>query len=174
MDMWHYLSEDLPSPQRQILHNIDDIANVSAIRVGDYKLVQGTKYGQQWNGWYGPSGREPNDAVDIRDSRSYQTISKLKGPKWTTNVTPAEVKCGAKPLKTGCEAWRNPCLFNIAKDPCEYHNLADVYPNVVQELLKKIDEYRRIAVKPGNKPSDPRANPILNGGVWTNWYDQPL
>lgn len=41
MNMWNALSEDTESPRANVLHNIDDIYGVSAITVGDWKLIQG-------------------------------------------------------------------------------------------------------------------------------------
>lgn len=41
MNLWNALSEDTESPRANILHNIDDIYGVSAITVGDWKLIQG-------------------------------------------------------------------------------------------------------------------------------------
>lgn len=41
MNMWNALSEDTESPRANVLHNIDDLYGVSAITVGDWKLIQG-------------------------------------------------------------------------------------------------------------------------------------
>lgn len=43
MDLWNALSEDTESPRSNVLHNIDDIYGVSAITVGDWKLIQGKR-----------------------------------------------------------------------------------------------------------------------------------
>lgn len=41
MNLWNALSEDTESPRANVLHNIDDIYGVSAITIGDWKLIQG-------------------------------------------------------------------------------------------------------------------------------------
>lgn len=43
MDLWNALSEDTESPRANVLHNIDDIYGVSAITVGDWKLIRGKR-----------------------------------------------------------------------------------------------------------------------------------
>lgn len=43
MDQWNALSEDTESPRANVLHNLDDIYGVSAITVGDWKLIQGKR-----------------------------------------------------------------------------------------------------------------------------------
>lgn len=43
IDMWTTLSENLPSPRLEILHNIDPIDDYAALRRGDWKYVTGTK-----------------------------------------------------------------------------------------------------------------------------------
>lgn len=103
-----------PSPRSEVLLNIDPINQVSALRVGNYKLIQGTVYSGQWDGWYGPSGRE---------NFTFCNQKYLKR---------AELLCGVKPKNvTECFPGRSPCLFDVTKDPCEFSNLADEKPEVI-------------------------------------------
>lgn len=42
VNVWDALSEDKPSPRKEILYNIDDVGNpYAAIRRGDWKYVTG-------------------------------------------------------------------------------------------------------------------------------------
>lgn len=55
------LSTDVPSNRTQILHNIDDIFGIAALTMGQWKVINGTTYNGQYDGWYGPAGdRDPN------------------------------------------------------------------------------------------------------------------
>ena len=82
-----------------------------------------------------------------------------------------EVVCGKPPPTATCFPLRNPCLFDIREDPCEYHNLADSSPQVVQELLHLLHRFNETAVPPLNTQSDPRSNPKYWNYTYTNWAD---
>lgn len=56
IDMWKTLSENLPSPRIEILHNIDPIEDYAALRRGDWKYVTGTTQEGKVDEWYGESG----------------------------------------------------------------------------------------------------------------------
>ncbi|GFT97981.1 arylsulfatase B [Nephila pilipes] len=156
-DMWDTLSLKKPSPRSEVLLNIDPINRVSALRVGHFKLIQGTVYGGKWDGWYGPSGRENTSMHDLFDF-------KLPG---------AEIECKPKSdnASSNCKPAIKPCLFDVVEDPCEYYNLADDHPQIVEMLLNKLSKYNATAVLPGNKPMDPRSNPKYHNYQWINWMD---
>lgn len=90
----------------------------------------------------------------------------------------AQITCnGYKPneLNTtigGCNPIVEPCLFDILRDPCETTNVASTYPDIVVELLDKLDYYGKIAKPIRNQPFDPRCDPANFGGIWTWWYDE--
>ena len=72
-----------------------------------------------------------------------------------------------------CNNKTSPCLFNIAHDPCEYHDISEEHPNKVKLLLSRLQQYIASAVKPLNTPWDPAANPKFWDYTWTNWEDYP-
>ncbi|RWS27632.1 arylsulfatase B-like protein [Leptotrombidium deliense] len=75
---------------------------------------------------------------------------------------------------TNCKPHQEPCLFDIDTDPCEYNNVAHIYPDIATKLWKKILKYNETAVPPGNKPNDPCSSPTLHGYTWSNWQDDPV
>jgi hypothetical protein len=88
------------------------------------------------------------------------------------------VDCGPRPDygQSGsdtyeCDPAKSPCLFDLANDPCEYRNLAKQHPQVVSELLGRLERFKKTAVPVRNKRADPRSNPKLWGYMWTNWMD---
>ncbi|XP_076368527.1 arylsulfatase B-like isoform X1 [Tachypleus tridentatus] len=178
-NMWKVLSDNTPSPRKEILHNIDPVVDVGALRIEDYKIIYGTgNFQDEWDGWYGPSGREPKSL--ILNKRYFKELLKMqkvlfdKSTMFNSNYhSPAEVKCGPKPANASknCQLHKAPCLFNIVEDPCEYHNLANQKPEVMKMLLQRLAEYRGTAVPPRNKPKDPQSVPPLHGYSWTNWMD---
>lgn len=54
--MWEALRDGTQSPRTEVLHNIDDIYGNAALTVGEWKVLKGTNYNGDWDGWYGPSG----------------------------------------------------------------------------------------------------------------------
>ncbi|XP_035226431.1 arylsulfatase B-like isoform X8 [Stegodyphus dumicola] len=160
-DLWDTLSFNRPSPRSEVLLNIDPINKVSALRVGNFKVIQGTVYGGQWDGWYGPSGRE-----NFTQTRNAKSSSEKLYHK-------AEITCGPIPKNatSSCYPAKKPCLFDVQNDPCEYYNLAEDKPHMLDTLLKKLAEYSASAVPPGNKPLDPQSNPKYHNYQWINWKD---
>ena len=141
VDMWAALAGDTESPRNILLHNIDSQRMISALRVGDYKLLKGSNYAGRWNSWYGPSGRGGDspeyDIAAVRSSPaaaalqaagaglpSDAEILKLRGA--------AEVRCPQLQLAESCEPSWQVCLFNVREDPCEQNNLVFRLPSVVQ------------------------------------------
>ena len=51
MDMWDALSRNTESPRSLMLHNIDEERLISAVRVGEWKLMKGTTYNGAWDSW---------------------------------------------------------------------------------------------------------------------------
>lgn len=149
-DIWDTLSIDSPSPRREILLNIDPDGHYGALRSGDYKVITGNVYGGAWSGWYPPEG---------------ETKENLRLP------TSSVVYCPPIPVNASstCTPSKKPCLFHIKDDPCEFYNLADSRPEILSELMDRLQFYNATMIPSGKKPSDPNADPKLHGGNWIPW-----
>ena len=60
-------------------------------------------------------------------------------------------------------------LFNITADPNERNNVADKYPEVVEQLKERIEYYNAANIEQFAPYIDLRSDPALYGGVWTPW-----
>lgn len=56
VNLWNALTADEPSNRTQILHNIDEMYGNSALMMGKWKVVNGSTYSGEYDGWYGPAG----------------------------------------------------------------------------------------------------------------------
>ncbi|XP_034105174.1 arylsulfatase B [Drosophila albomicans] len=178
MSLWSALVNDSISPRKSILHNIDNIWGSSAITVDEWKLVNGTNYNGAWDGWYGMSElRHPSDYNwdQVTKCVTGQAIQKLKMlPSRADQIRlrrAATLTCQNDNRGAVCNPLISPCLFHLAKDPCEKNNLAKQYPKVLELLLKELQLANATAVPPSNKPDDPRGNPRLWNYTWTNFGD---
>ncbi|XP_046575330.1 arylsulfatase I-like [Haliotis rubra] len=162
-NLWEMLSNNGAAVRNEILHNIDPIQNFSSIRVGEYKLVMGDISEGKDDSWYPPP--------EGKDTKIKHPSGSEFVKEFNTNDHPVNVNCGKKPVdaETNCQPEVSPCLFHIASDPCEFHNIASTNPDQLQFLLARLEEYRKTMVPPANKDPDPNADPRLHGGAWTWW-----
>jgi len=151
-DVWRSISDGVPSPRKEILHNIDPLMpkrgcllNISrfdsrvqaAIRVDNWKLLTGGTleiYDEKRGGWIAP----PEDA-DIHSINNPDPMSK------------------------------NIWLFDISSDPCEKTDLFESHQDVAIDLLNRLAEYEETAVSVRFPSMDPGCNPELHDGVWGPW-----
>ncbi|RXG57584.1 Arylsulfatase J [Armadillidium vulgare] len=188
MNVWDSLQGESSSPRTEFLVNIDPFINGASIRDDKWKLLfNPSGIGEQYDGWFGPSGRnstsnsnsfkgKENYLTNIQSSPAGRAVKELMPNIFEnieTRLKNAEVLCGEVPenATASCSDINNPCLFNISSDPCEYYDVSKLYPSIVEELLKKLQFYNSTAVTPGNQPLDPRGNPVYWNNTWTNWYD---
>uniref|UniRef100_T1IX37 Sulfatase N-terminal domain-containing protein n=1 Tax=Strigamia maritima TaxID=126957 RepID=T1IX37_STRMM len=165
-NMWPSLNNNSPSPRKAVLHNIDDLLNIAALRYEDFKVVIGRTFDGKYDNWFPLPEEIEYDSNEVNFFRSHSFI----------NLKNATVFCGPVPQNASenCQPQLKPCLFNIKEDPCEFHNLALDKPDVLQMLLDKLNDYNSTAVPPVNKPDDPRANPRLHGYAWVPWINTEM
>ncbi|XP_060531963.1 arylsulfatase B-like isoform X2 [Cylas formicarius] len=159
VSLWNSLVHDEISPRTEMLLNIDPVLGKSSDSL--------------YRAWSGPSGRgRPYNVSEITYSLAYRTLhptSSLGTADIKELRTRATVSCNNE-TQIVCDS-DSFCLFDIERDPCEYANLADKYPNKVEHLIQKLSSYNKTTLLPGNVALDPNADPRLFNNVWTNWGD---
>ncbi|CAH0396995.1 unnamed protein product [Chilo suppressalis] len=178
-DQWESLSNDFKSKRSSIVHNIDHEWNIAGITVNQWKLISGTTYQGNWDGWYNCNRRDGEYQIDlVENSYAGQAIAKLglmpDKSKMITLRDAASLKCKNDTAPIICNPLKAPCLFNIEEDPCEFRNLADLNPDILQQMLTELSEVNRTVVPPNNKPIDERGNPKYWGQVYFNFGDFEL
>lgn len=152
INMWKSLLDDLPSERKEVLHNIDDIYGIASLRVQDWKIVKGSTYNGEWDGWYGPSGHEEGQRYDVgqilgsKANKAISTVMTTVTPEMLRKIRHAAIiRCGerlsAEARFSNCKPLKAPCLFNIANDPCERDNLADRLVSAFQTVIRLYDQH---------------------------------
>nr|XP_031848880.1 arylsulfatase B-like [Nomia melanderi] len=207
-NLWPALVSNKPSSRAEIVLNINDVDNYTAIRRGDFKYVIGqTETGSNWVGASGspaegvPPVYDPDkvlhskagvaisgiitarQAMELRERRKRNLDDAILRTNFQEKILTADeilqlrrsarLECNVKDEeKIPCDPLRAPCLFNIARDPCEMVNLAEKRPLILAILEKIVMKNRLTVVPPSNLDGDPRADPALWNNTWTSW-DEP-
>lgn len=104
----------------EVLYGI--YGNVSAVRVGDFKLIQGENYVP-----FSPRPMAKNEMKHL--VRPY-------------TIWDSELECASYPDAIGCWPDIAPCLFNVRFDPCEKNNVAYFMPQTVEALAYSLKKYQ--------------------------------
>jgi len=170
--------------RRELLHNIDPIDQVAALRVGDYKLIRGA-IPTDLSGWYGRRHLMANDTSAhlrtgaLREMSSARAVLAQLGRRPNYQVYQSVgVRCDWKESDTLTPPSVSKftgivSLFNIAIDPCERNNIASVEPNVLRSMSRRMEELASTAIEAANLPDDINSDPALHGGAWVSWLDAP-
>jgi hypothetical protein len=65
----------------------------------------------------------------------------------------------------------DPCLFNLALDPCETNNIASSEPEILSQMLATLEAYNSTLVPSRKEPADVQSNPVFWNDTWISWYD---
>ncbi|CAL1279746.1 unnamed protein product [Larinioides sclopetarius] len=179
--MWEAFLNNTESPHQEILHNIDPIDNLAALRMGDFILVYGNMESgtESWSGHRVLEGMRQPESMDewvyINGSTTREILYQIKSylPKvpdsWREQT---EVRCKrSRSTSIKCSPAEKPCLFHITEDPCEINNIADSFPEKVQLMLEALKDYEKKAVKPQSKDPDPHGDPMCHGFAYVPWMD---
>lgn len=152
IDQWESISKGQPSKRSEFIYNLDNEflapQGHAAIRVGNYKLIQG--YPGPLQDWYSPDEDLDDGLKQLcleNDNEYYNRLAKQSMGKDGI-------------ITTGDR------LYNLHEDPNEYNDIADTHKDIVEALKKKLDDYRAELVPPKEYLPDPKSNPDHYGGFW--------
>lgn len=184
MNIWDSISENKESPRTEILHNIDEIIGYSAYLNNQWKYVNGSTLDGKYDDWLGESHLDNTTEIYSNFSSTYMQLvlnseagialseySNFKLNSIESLREESKIHCIRNDLDEKCFI-SEPCLFDIITDPCEFNNLAKIFPEKVEEMKKKVEVFRMAAIEPRNKPGDPNCNPALHGFIWTWWQEE--
>ncbi|CAG2174049.1 unnamed protein product, partial [Oppiella nova] len=191
---WKTLSNDDLPVRTEIIHNVDPVWSISAIRWYDWKLIQNfTFYEYQYVpekalkmlpplGSYSSPFNANNQSfqslqsMDRLNSKSYQVLRQMNRRPDYEVLKGSVVECGTTLSQALHCTDTELCLFNIRDDPCEYHNLiGETDPQFVRFLWQKLVHFNETSVYPLTlAPVDDRADPELHNNTWANWLDMDV
>ena len=58
-------------------------------------------------------------------------------------------------------------MVSLTADPTEHFDIAEKYPDVVEDMKKRLAKYRETLVPANFPPDDPKADPKNFGGNWS-------
>ncbi|XP_005176718.1 arylsulfatase B-like [Musca domestica] len=174
--------------QREIVHMLDEIWNITSYMRGQWKYIQGTTIDGQYDRVLVQRDANTTDprSLDYEKSikssmaslslRKYDRIplSKKKIQEFRSS---AQIQCGYEEEEaTPCDATREECLYDLSKDPCEQNNLASQpgYESILQEMRERVESLRSTAVPPKTGGSLLPYDPSYHDCVWSNFVeDEP-
>ena len=150
VNQWDAIRKGGQSNRNELVYNLDNAffaqQGHAAIRVGDYKLIQG--YPGPFRDWYKPDQVYETDVSGDDENEFYENL---------VNRDYIEDK----------GLFKGEGLYNLKDDPTEHTDLSKEYPEIVDKLKRKLDVYRKSLVPPKAKIPDPRSNPERYGGYWS-------
>lgn len=180
VDQWSNLKNNQETGVRtQLLINIDPVDEWSGIIKDNFKLVS-KAVRNNFDDWLNVANVETNltDQTYVQlvmQSDTYRAIGRaLTKTEILEKIHESVVECATPPTSDHpqfCGDTKNRCLFNIIEDPCEFYDLSEAHPEIVESLSKLLQEYENVMVPPLNQPSDPRSDPIHHNRTWVPWMD---
>ncbi|KAH7949861.1 hypothetical protein HPB49_016294 [Dermacentor silvarum] len=182
-NQWPMISKNLVSPRKSIIHRFDLAGQNFVILLGQYKGFIAKHRSVNWerkSKWFSVVGLELKESSNfekrVSSGETYKVLQQLRGKGFTlTDPTQRGSLLNCKPIANprGCHIGRGPCLFDLAKDPCEQDNVVDKHPAVVANMKQTIIYGDSFVPWENEKMGDSDANPGLFGGVWVPWRSPP-
>ena len=145
-NVWETISTGKTSPRKEILHNIDPIDQYWSHPRDHYKHCR-------------------QAAIRVADWKL------LHGCPGNSSWIPPPEIAATPQVSSDYHDKNSVFLFNITADPEERTDVSSQYPDVVDELMARLEMYNATAVPPRYPAPDPKSNPALYGNVWTPWME---
>ncbi|KAL1472867.1 hypothetical protein MTO96_022648 [Rhipicephalus appendiculatus] len=182
-NQWPTISKNLASPRKSITHRFDLAGQNFVILLGDYKgfiAKHSSISRERKSAWFPLVGFEPKQSTNFEKrvsscdafkalERFYGSGFKLTDPTQRGSL----LNCTRMVKPIDCHVGRGPCLFNLAKDPCEQDNIVDKHPAVLMKMKQAIIYGDSYVPWENEKLGDSDADPGLFGGVWVPWRSTP-
>nr|XP_018914562.1 PREDICTED: arylsulfatase B-like [Bemisia tabaci] len=190
---WDYLiGKNTDSPRNELLVNILEEVGDWAIIKEKWKLVQvnATQRRNITQLYFGESGRNGEKySMDLVTTSRVSQILRRNQPsdnlreeyterRATLDMTSACAERIAAAASSSTDPFippdrchKAPCLFNIHMDPCEFHDVAEQHPSVVDALQELVESYASEVVPVQNYGFDPASHPKNWDGWWAPWLD---
>ena len=148
-NLWSTITQNDPSPRSEILHQLDPpfYGNPKAPFVGQAAFRSG-----DWKLITGQPTCNPDMNFD-------------KCPAGWVHLN------GTIEQPPGGTSSQGTWLFNITADPYERKDVSASFPDVVTQLMQRIEAYNATHIEQFRLPFDPKSDPANFGGVWTPWLD---
>ncbi|GAB0096048.1 arylsulfatase B [Sergentomyia squamirostris] len=186
LNVWETISRGKISPRREFVHSIDPIFGYSSYYYNGWKYVNGSTGNGAYDGWLGVVPGADKSPADfsyfdtVVNSSTWKALLPFAQRRLLTADIQmlrkrTEIIClsrkKSKDQNSACDPLKAPCLFHVDSDPCEEFNMASNFTSMVNEMQSRMRVIEAGAVPPGNVPGDPKSDPKLWNGVWTNWLD---
>ncbi|KAK9532288.1 hypothetical protein VZT92_009679 [Zoarces viviparus] len=161
-DVWNTISNGLPSPRLELLHNIDPLYVDIAPCPGTGRpvtLAQAVSGGSRAD-----FGFNVSIHAAIRSS-NWKLLTGYPGcDVWFPR--PGHNSSGSGPSRA--DPLKSVMLFDVEKDPEERHDLSATFPAVVEYLLGRLQQHQKSALPINFPDEDPRCDPGPTG-AWGPW-----
>ena len=146
VNQWASISENKPSLRTEILHNIDPIDKF----------------------WGTPDGYSHCRNAALRRGDWKLLLGCPGNGDW---VPAAET---GRSTQSSCNQHtiNSVFLFNVTNDPEERHEISEQHPDVVRDLLGRVEMYNCTAVPARFPEPDLNSKPCRHNGVWVPWMDE--
>lgn len=182
IDQWNTISVGSAGKRREVLLNINPVVGWSGFIKDGWKLVKKPNE-PVVDIWLSKASIGTAFADDlsyvnsIHNSDVQMAIGKhLKNSNIMEILRTNEIHCDAPPNKAtnpmDCDfAHKQYCLFNIIRDPCEFYDVSEVYPDILIQVKNALLKYESTMVSSLYKPTDANCNPAYFNNTWVSWND---